>query len=321
MLKLSKTGIKELSKRYRLVLIASIVAFGTAIPSADASTFDPSKSVQENYIAFKTAISGSGTFEARGYVIDQAFAQEHPQITRQVLGAIMTESSDSTVDGKPNYTVMASAVDDFTTLTGAVISRDVLGIDASDPDFDTVYASTNHLQQATTLADADVKLDTAIKANTDAIAQNEAAIQTNAGAIAQNATNIQANTDAIAQNTTALGDVAALSETGRYARYTNVADNLSALDSALSDVDSRVRRLDRQMKGGFASMAALSALQPNARASSDTQLSIGTGTYRGRVGMALGAFHYINDNAMLNLGASYAGSTSATFRAGVTLGW
>lgn len=119
---------------------------------------------------------------------------------------------------------------------------------------------------------------------------------------------------------TALGDMSTLSG-NRYARYTNVADNLSALDRGLSDVNHRVSRLDRRMKGGFASLAALSALQPNARASGDTQISAGTGMYRGRAGMALGAFHYFNDNVMGNLGVSYAGSTSTTFRAGVTFGW
>ena len=314
MLKLSKTGIKELSKRYRLVLTASLFLCGFTVLGANAADFNPSATVAENYTAFKTAISGGETFEIGGYTIDQDFAVDHPVTTRTALGIILTGSSDSTTDGQPNYQVIASAVNDFTELTGAVISRDILGIDASNPDFAPVYGSTNHLQTETTLTGADIALDSAIKNNTDAIDVNATAIQANADAIAQNTSNIRTST-------AALGDIAGLAETGRYARYTNVADNLSALDTALSDVDSRVRRLDRQMKGGFASMAALSALQPNARASSDTQLSVGTGTYRGRVGMALGAFHYINDNAMLNVGASYAGSTSATFRAGVTLGW
>jgi len=101
----------------------------------------------------------------------------------------------------------------------------------------------------------------------------------------------------------------------------SVADAAMALDANLSRVEHDLNQTQREMKGGFAAAAAMAALVPNARAAGDTQISVGTGTYRGRAGMALGGFHYINDNVLVNVGASYAGSNSTTFKAGVTFGW
>ena len=75
------------------------------------------------------------------------------------------------------------------------------------------------------------------------------------------------------------------------------------------------------MREGFASMAALSALVPNARSAGDTQVSVGTGYFRGKTGFALGAFHHVNDNVLLNAGAAYGGSNSTTLKGGVTFGF
>ena len=96
---------------------------------------------------------------------------------------------------------------------------------------------------------------------------------------------------------------------------------ISTLDAQLEQMNDDVDEMDKEMKAGFASMAALSGLQPNARAFNDTQISLGVGNYRGKTGFALGGFHYVNDNLMLNLGAAYAGEHSATFRGGLTFGW
>ena len=94
MLKLSKTGIKELSKRYRLVLMASLFLCGFAVLEANAADFNSSATVEANYTAFKTAISGGETFKIGGYTIDQNFAKEHPATTRTALGTILTGSSN-----------------------------------------------------------------------------------------------------------------------------------------------------------------------------------------------------------------------------------
>ena len=99
------------------------------------------------------------------------------------------------------------------------------------------------------------------------------------------------------------------------------ADAIMGLDTALASTDHRVRNIEKELRGGFASMAALSALVPNARAANDTQIAVGTGSYRDHVGMAVGAFHYFNDNVLGNFGISYGGERSAVFRAGLTFGW
>ena len=101
----------------------------------------------------------------------------------------------------------------------------------------------------------------------------------------------------------------------------SVADAMMSLDTNLTLTEQRVRRVEKEMRGGFASMAALSALVPNARATGDTQISVGAGAYRDHQGMAIGAFHYFNDNVLANMGLSYGGDKSTVIRAGVTFGW
>ena len=86
-------------------------------------------------------------------------------------------------------------------------------------------------------------------------------------------------------------------------------------------VEDRTNKIEHEMKSGFASLAAMSALVPNARATGNTQLSLGTGYYRGTTGFAIGGFHYLNDEVLLNAGAAYAGNGSATFKSGVTFGF
>ena len=103
-----------------------------------------------------------------------------------------------------------------------------------------------------------------------------------------------------------------LKETG--VRGENIAAQLQSLGTDLQNLENEVR-------GGFAASAALSALVPNARATNDTQISLGTGMYRDRAGFAIGAFHYVNDNVLLNAGAAYGGSKSTTVKAGITFGW
>ena len=102
---------------------------------------------------------------------------------------------------------------------------------------------------------------------------------------------------------------------------TSVADAMMSLDQNLGYVEHRVHTLEKEMKGGFASVAAMSALAPNARATGNTQIALGTGIYRDHQGLAIGAYHYFNDNVLANIGASYGGDKSAMLRAGVTFGW
>ena len=108
----------------------------------------------------------------------------------------------------------------------------------------------------------------------------------------------------------------------------DLSSAVSALDSNLSRVEgnldaltNRTNKMHHEMKSGFASLAAMSALVPNARVAGDTQISVGAGHYRGTTGFALGAFHHVNDNVLLNAGAAYGGNGSATFKGGLTFGW
>ena len=136
---------------------------------------------------------------------------------------------------------------------------------------------------------------------------------------------------------------AAGKDQGNLADGTTVEDHLTSLDAAIGDrgqfahsnymvgdapvadammsLDHNLHRTEKEMRGGFASVAAMSALVPNARAAGDTQISVGVGAYRDHQGMAVGAFHYFNDNILANFGASYGGDKSTMFRAGVTFGW
>lgn len=65
-------------------------------------------------------------------------------------------------------------------------------------------------------------------------------------------------------------------------------------------------------------MAAMSALVPNSRSTGKTSLSIGTGAYGGHGAVAVGGFHYLTDNLMLNAGVSWSDSSDAAYRMGVT---
>ena len=102
---------------------------------------------------------------------------------------------------------------------------------------------------------------------------------------------------------------------------TRVDDNVSVLNTQVADLYNRTNKMHHEMKSGFASLAAMSGLVPDARSAGDTQIALGTGYYRGTTGFALGAFHHISDNLLLNVGAAYAGNGSATFKGGVTFGF
>ena len=98
----------------------------------------------------------------------------------------------------------------------------------------------------------------------------------------------------------------------------NLADAIGALDSQLYGLNNRIRRFKKEFKSGMASLSAMSALVPNVRHTGDTQITIGTGAYDGHTAAAIGGFHWINDNAMLNIGASWGNSSHSACRFGFT---
>ena len=119
----------------------------------------------------------------------------------------------------------------------------------------------------------------------------------------------------------AIGDRTQFADSKYMKSANSVAEGMMSLDQNLANTEHRVGTLEKEMKGGFASVAALSALAPNARANGNTQIALGTGIYRDHQGLAIGAYHYFDDNILANIGASYGGDKSAMLRAGVTFGW
>ena len=109
------------------------------------------------------------------------------------------------------------------------------------------------------------------------------------------------------------------------ANYVVAGDDLSGavrtLDTNLYRVETDLKDLRRDFENGMASMSAMSALVPNPRAAGNTSLSVGTGAYNGRTAVAVGGFHHINDNIMLNAGVAWGNNSEAAYRLGITWSW
>lgn len=118
----------------------------------------------------------------------------------------------------------------------------------------------------------------------------------------------------------AVGDVN-FSGTRYAAGSADLSSAIRALDANMNRFEQDLDKMDKEMRSGFASAAALSALVPNAHVDHATSISLGTGFYRDQVGGAIGVFHNVNDNVLLNMGVAYGGENSLTGRAGVTFGW
>lgn len=131
----------------------------------------------------------------------------------------------------------------------------------------------------------------------------------------------------IAAVNTAIGNTSKLANTHYVSGATNLTDAVAGLDNQIHNLDSRYYQLSgdiNDLRDDFnavmATMSAMTALVPNARATGNTQLSFGTGMYEGETAMALGGFHWINDNVLLNVGAAW-GSADTAYRMGITYSW
>lgn len=131
----------------------------------------------------------------------------------------------------------------------------------------------------------------------------------------------------IAAVNTAIGNTSKLANTHYVSGAANLTDAVAGLDNQIHNLDSRYYQLSgdiNDLRDDFnavmATMSAMTALVPNARATGNTQLSFGTGMYEGETAMALGGFHWINDNVLLNVGAAW-GSADTAYRMGITYSW
>ncbi len=132
----------------------------------------------------------------------------------------------------------------------------------------------------------------------------------------------------IAALNSAIGDLGDLGNTYYTSEATNVVDavrtldsNMYRLDTQVANLDNKYRKLNREYRSGMASMAAMSALVPNARAYGNTQLAIGTGAYSSHTAAAIGGFHWLTDNLLLNVGVAWGNSSDEAYRMGVTYTW
>ena len=89
----------------------------------------------------------------------------------------------------------------------------------------------------------------------------------------------------------------------------------------INRLENKLDKHHHEMKRGFASLAAMTRLVPNPRGCGDTQIAVGVGHYQGSTGVAIGMFHYIDNNTLVNVGVGYSGHDSATFGAGLTFGF
>jgi len=115
-----------------------------------------------------------------------------------------------------------------------------------------------------------------------------------------------------------IGDVSQLSTTHYVANTTNLTDAVKVLDHNMERIDDDLKDLHHQHRSGMASMAAMSALVPNARSTGNTSISLGTGAYQGHTAVAFGGFHYLTDNLLLNAGAAWGNSEDVVYRVGIT---
>ena len=118
-----------------------------------------------------------------------------------------------------------------------------------------------------------------------------------------------------------LGDVKSLNNMHYYGEQNpndvNLTGAVRALDNNLYRVEHDLKTLRHETHAGLASAAALSALVPNPRGTGDTTLSFGTGAYQGHTAAALGGFHWITNNLLVNAGVGWD-NREATTRIGVS---
>ena len=101
---------------------------------------------------------------------------------------------------------------------------------------------------------------------------------------------------------------------------TSMAETQAHNDARFAAIDNRIDGLRKEMRQGLAATSALAGLVPLDN-SYKTQLSMAMGGYEDKQAVALGGFHYIKDNIILNAGVAYGGSKSTAYKVGVTFGF
>ena len=310
MLKLSKTAIRELTSRYRDVLrkcmLSSVVALGLSA-AASANAADTWQGVIDETNDFMDSL-----------VTEHGWDRNNDPVTGYGVSSIlgyMGEVATATDEAIADVATLKTTVADNTAAITAETER-AQGVEGTLTNL-TTEAKTNLVAA---INEVDAHADANAAAITAEVERAEAAEEALS-------VRITANTEAIGdRNYTSSNYVAPGSDltsaiSALDAGVGELANRTTALEDRTSKLERKTEKYHHEMKSGFASLAALSALVPNARATGDTQLSVGTGYYRGTTGFALGAFQHVNDDVLLHVGAAYAGNGSATFRGGATIGF
>ena len=293
-----------------MVTAVSQVASNIGAPIASAQDRTTGKvaatnTVNVNIAALDAAIGADVTEIYNGVATSNAI-NENIDAINATIGNIteLHAGTGSTGDAITNGTGVAA-----TTVVEALNNIDstignIHGLKDTTP-----LAENSNLAAGTTVENHLVSLDNAIGNRN--IASANANI--NAATAVSTADGLKAAGDAI-------GDMNFTST-----RYASGSQDLS---SAVRSLDNNIYRIDREVsdlkhdfKSGMASVAAMSALVPNARSCGDTSLALGTGAYDGHTAMAIGGFHYFNDNLLLNAGVAWGNTSDAVYRMGVTFSW
>ena len=195
--------------------------------------------------------------------------------------------------------------------------------DGSKVNSTTVKSTTgagSNLAKGTTVEDHLVSIDNAIGDRTNLGSKNASV---NSEVKTSVAAGLKAAGDAI-------GD-ADFSTTKYAVGATDLSSAIRQLDSSMAEtqahndarfaaIDNRIDRLRKEMRQGLAATSALAGLVPLDN-SYKTQLSMAMGGYEDKQAVALGGFHYIKDNIILNAGVAYGGSKSTAYKVGVTFGF
>ena len=158
-----------------------------------------------------------------------------------------------------------------------------------------------------------------ITTNTANIATNTADIATNKADIATNKANIATNKADIATNKADIATNKANIATNK----TNVATNtvvIATHTQRLDNLDNRVNNLNKDLKRGLASQAALNGLfQPYNVGK--LNLTAAVGGYKSQTAVAVGTGYRYNENIAAKSGVAFTRGGSATYNVGVNFEW
>ena len=100
----------------------------------------------------------------------------------------------------------------------------------------------------------------------------------------------------------------------------NVAQLKAVSNQNFREIGHEIDKLENKMAKGLAANNALASLVP-LDSKYKTQISMAIGGYDDNQAIAIGAFHYLSDNVLVNTGIAYGGNSSLSYGAGVTFGF